>query len=363
MRCPACGNNCKDGSCNVCGLKKFDQVFMTRNDREKWIAAVVKPLKKKYDAKVMVGGQTFLYLKYNTLWGWGGNISHQIDSVLPREVESPVLIAENVISACATLSYVVYITLDGKLHYRSNGELFERVPEKIKNMLFSNVYGNTLTNSIVLECANKDFLFLGENCDGLISPNKTEDIVKYKYTKSYQYSISGGGYYVDEPLMYSLPKYCEYKKKYGENCLIDEISDDGSEKTVRIRILNKQIWNPERITKEISTQNFLNGLPRLKNCNAQYNEWLITKRLHSNIKYRFRHYENGDLCASIDGKDRLRITNILSFSASDENVILINSNGNVLYGEFKNFCEHGIRDLETIEQKKFKKAENKMRIL
>lgn len=360
MRCPACGNNCKDGSCNVCGLKKFDQVFMTRNDREKWMTAVVKPLKKKYDAKVMVGGQTYLYLKHNTLWGWGNNSACQIDSVSPRIIDDPVLIAENVISACATLSYVVYITLDGKLHYRSNCGLFERIPEKIKNMLFLNVYGNTRTASIVLECANKDFLFLGENCDDLISRNKTEYDVKYKYTRTYQRSISGDCSVSDEPSMYSLSTYCEFKKKYGgDNCSIEMISDNGSERTVRITITNNQILNPEKIKKEISTQKFLNGLPRLKNCNAQYNEWLITKRSYSNKEYRFRHYENDDLCASIDGKDTLKIADILSFSADEENVILINSNGDVLCGEIQNFCGCGIRGLETIEQKKFKKSKIK----
>lgn len=360
MRCPACGSECINHSCTVCGLENLNQVFMSREDKEKWINDIVKPLKQKYSSKVMVGGNTFFCLSKNNLWGWGSNNSKQLFPEGSSYIETPLLIAQNVISACASLNYVIYITQDGKVHYKGTEQygIFERIPASILNEKFAKVYSDCKQNSIVLEFAdkNRECLFLGYN-DGRLIPRGEllHKDVTYKYIKKQINTMSG--YYFDgiTPEMHDIPEYLNMVKKYGsDNCTIRENRDDGKMyKSVTITVENKIILDPVTIKSEISTQYLWNGLPRVKDNFCQgspYNEWRIDLE---GRKIIFKHTANGDLQVSKNGERVLQLNSIMSFAASEDIVILVENSGRILHGETKSFIEKGIHGLEEDELDEF----------
>lgn len=356
MKCPVCGSEYTQSYCPVCGIEKLDQVFMTLKDKEKWIREVVIPFRQRYGKTVIVGGNTYLCLADNQLWGWGGNSTKQLSQSGRGQIEDPILIAQNVISACAILNYIVYITSDGKLHYQgsdSNG-IFDQIQKINSHDQFAHVYGDYAENSIVLTFADRSrkSLFLGQN-DGRLVQYK--EIVRrnihYRYTKRETTSISGYHHTMIEPWPDDLPEFIACCNRYGKNnCHIEKIQDNHVDEAVALMTVdNKVICEPEVIESELDSNYLWNGLPRKKDSSCQgpwFNEWSFKLDSH---QYVFKHDIHGDLQISRDGTTLRHMSGIMSFAMNPVCLVLVDMNGSVFYGETNRFIQCGMRILGEAE--------------
>ena len=125
MICPACGFNLREvvSICPCCGLRDMDRVFLSREDRDKWVQQVLRPFIDGMIPEIHVGKKTAIFLtQTGYLYGVGRNDKHQISETASEWIGEPLLIASNVKSADIGPDYVIWADSNGTVRLNGSGE-------------------------------------------------------------------------------------------------------------------------------------------------------------------------------------------------------------------------------------------------
>lgn len=293
MTCPICNHETDDNCCPICGFTGLDLLFLSKQDWEIWMKTVVTPYRNKVSCRLIAGKRNYFLLSAGRLYGWGGNpfgILTQSGNCGEYDwdtYEFPVFIAKNVTDACCTSNYLIYLTGDGKLHYRGgeDNRTMERIDLEGLNGKVKALYGysgfNSNGNTILLKLMNGSYALLGDKQDFLPKNIIHSEVFSYDFSDiNYEerfYLECGLEMYLAYPPTESdyermikqdvnkLPRIKELENQYGcRNVEYEVISGYGLRGKVKVTVYDRVIYCLEPLNKSFDPCHIDNGLPLLK---------------------------------------------------------------------------------------------------
>lgn len=385
--CPACHLiiSGEADTCPNCGLKRLNQIFLSRAEYELWVKNTLQPHLESLAPRVFAGYEHVLILTgTGELYGIGKNDCGQLGNPIKEEFSAPHLIAEKVKSAAAGRNYSIYVTNEGGVRLLGNGEY----AEKFQGFAHAKeVFAMSENDVFWIKDEDGRLYAFGENSIELVESSTAVEIYKFPLTSiditykenerkfawgtgSSVYSWpTSNGHEKEVDLKNRLKEeeaYNKFKKQYGEKNLdielgacIDVYLVSGSSlssgnRTERhfsqpkLMLKNNRIYQPV-----LSGYEYIKG-PFYKACGLipVNNEWEIPEIDAGNIKkanYSNSNVlkgwlvlrENGELCLSMrvcqkTGEfivQKKIMDEVSDMSLSYTRLLIAKKSGDLLYGK------------------------------
>ena len=126
--CPACQTPLDEivSVCPNCGLSELSRIFFNKAKRDEWVTEILNPFIETIMPKIFVSKGNALFLTSSgALYGVGENDKNQLSDSDEIWIDTPLLIANDVISADVGLDYVIWADKEGYVHLRGSGEYID----------------------------------------------------------------------------------------------------------------------------------------------------------------------------------------------------------------------------------------------